>query len=314
MIEAKIIRGYTLIELVTVIIILGIVSTGIFSFIKFGTQVYVDLTSRDQILSESRFLVERLNREIRYALPNSVRVAQYPEGSSSPYVHCIEFTPIQWSAFYQDIATGAESPKRSLDAPEMIGSIITSQEYDRADADEHFVVVYSTQPEQIYSDVNPNGGRRVGLKRVTEDDGSSLDGEAGDSQVAVEFDDYPGSPNGVKFATDSTVQRFYIVSQPVAYCYNKNNTHITRHSGYGFLNNPSAHIGSAGQLGEGVLMAKNVVNTLEEIPGTGGLMDEPFRYSDASSSRNAIVHLLLRFQRNDDTVVYNNEVHLVNVP
>ncbi|MEC9260142.1 MAG: prepilin-type N-terminal cleavage/methylation domain-containing protein, partial [Pseudomonadota bacterium] len=67
-------RGFTLIELVTVIVILGVASAGIASFVRGSMQTYIDVSTREQLLSESRFAIERLKRELRNAVPNSVRI------------------------------------------------------------------------------------------------------------------------------------------------------------------------------------------------------------------------------------------------
>lgn len=86
--------GFTLLEMVIVIVLLGIVAVGVTSFLRIGTQAYVDVTNRDKLLSGARFAVERLNREIRNALPNSVRV------NNGTGVQCLEFLPIVASSIY----------------------------------------------------------------------------------------------------------------------------------------------------------------------------------------------------------------------
>ena len=63
--------GFTLIELVMVILLLGIMATFASQFIGIGTQIYGDARSREQLMSDARFAMERLNREVRDALPGS---------------------------------------------------------------------------------------------------------------------------------------------------------------------------------------------------------------------------------------------------
>ena len=60
-------RGFTLIELVVVILLLGVMATFTSQFISTGTQLYADASAREQLMSDVRFGVERLNREVRDA-------------------------------------------------------------------------------------------------------------------------------------------------------------------------------------------------------------------------------------------------------
>ncbi|MDG1750525.1 MAG: type II secretion system protein, partial [Thalassotalea sp.] len=62
-------KGFTLIELVTVIVILGVLAVGISSFLQFGTRIFSETSARDELISSARFSVERINREVRHALP-----------------------------------------------------------------------------------------------------------------------------------------------------------------------------------------------------------------------------------------------------
>ena len=62
---------------------------GVFGFIGNSVQVYLDATERDQLLSDSRFLIERMTREIPC-------ITQFITLSSSGCQrHCLEFVPIE---------------------------------------------------------------------------------------------------------------------------------------------------------------------------------------------------------------------------
>lgn len=88
-------QGFTLVELIIVVVLLGIVSIGTFAYLGFGAQIFSDVVGREQLSAQSRFAIERLNRELRNALPLSPRV--HNSGS------CIEFFPIHASSAYLQI-------------------------------------------------------------------------------------------------------------------------------------------------------------------------------------------------------------------
>ena len=66
-------NGFTLIELITVIVLLGSLAAigGIFIVQPF--QAVDDMRRRAELVDEAQLIIERMAREIRTALPNSVR-------------------------------------------------------------------------------------------------------------------------------------------------------------------------------------------------------------------------------------------------
>ncbi|MFM4919031.1 PilW family protein [Aeromonas dhakensis] len=91
--------GFTLIELVMVILLLGIMATFASQFIGIGSQIYGDASRREQLMSDARFAMERLNREVRNALPGSERIETL-DGSWSDSGPCLRFWPISTSSRY----------------------------------------------------------------------------------------------------------------------------------------------------------------------------------------------------------------------
>ena len=67
-------RGFTLVEAVIVIVITGIIGAMVALFIRLPVQGYVDTAARAQLLDVADTTLARMKRDIRLAVPNSVRV------------------------------------------------------------------------------------------------------------------------------------------------------------------------------------------------------------------------------------------------
>ncbi|MGL6428926.1 MULTISPECIES: PilW family protein [Aeromonas] len=92
-------RGFTLVELVMVILLLGVMATFSSQFIGIGTQIYGDASRREQLMSDARFALERLNRELRDAVPGSVRIED-EAGKGADQGTCLRFWPIVTASRY----------------------------------------------------------------------------------------------------------------------------------------------------------------------------------------------------------------------
>ncbi len=97
-------RGFTLIELIMVIVVLGILSFGTTQFIVNSSQSYMDTARRERQGSAARMAVEKISRELRSALPNSVRVVDR-DGTLSVdnQGDCIEFVPVLGGSIYTSL-------------------------------------------------------------------------------------------------------------------------------------------------------------------------------------------------------------------
>ena len=86
-------RGFTLIELVMVIVILGIVGSMVAVFMKSPIDAYFASARRAELTDTADTAVRRMSRDIHGALPNSLR----PFASST----CIEFIPVKFGGRYR---------------------------------------------------------------------------------------------------------------------------------------------------------------------------------------------------------------------
>ena len=83
-------RGFTLIEMVLTMVVCGILVLGIAGFIELGAQGYADSVDRQRLQTQAKFVLEKMTREVRHAVPN-IFVDQS---------NCISFYPIVASGFY----------------------------------------------------------------------------------------------------------------------------------------------------------------------------------------------------------------------
>lgn len=177
-------KGFTLIEMVTVIVILGVLAVGTSSFLKFGTRIYAETGIREQILSSARFAIERLNREIRHAVPNSIYV------DTSGAKNCLVFRPIIESIIYTEIPV----------SPEASSNTISVLALNNMPADSWEAIVYPLSTDDVYLSGN---NKTHGVKRVT----SSV------SDVwEIELD------SAVQFAADSPTKKIFFTNETVSYC------------------------------------------------------------------------------------------------
>ncbi|MGV8836047.1 PulJ/GspJ family protein, partial [Cellvibrio sp.] len=86
--------GFTLIELIRVIVVLSILGTIGSGFVVRTTESYQRTQTRALLVNTSRQALERMTRQLRIALPYSVRVTN---GGN-----CLEFMPIAAGGNYFD--------------------------------------------------------------------------------------------------------------------------------------------------------------------------------------------------------------------
>ncbi len=67
-------RGFTLIEMITVIVLLGIIAGILTPFISKAMQAYTHSKARANLVAKGRLAMDRLTREVRLAVPNSLSV------------------------------------------------------------------------------------------------------------------------------------------------------------------------------------------------------------------------------------------------
>lgn len=83
-------QGFTLIEMILTLIVGSILALSIASITHLSTRGYINTVDRQRLQTQAKFVVEKISREVRHAVPNMFK----QEGN------CISFFPIVSSGIY----------------------------------------------------------------------------------------------------------------------------------------------------------------------------------------------------------------------
>ncbi|MBV7297974.1 PilW family protein [Enterovibrio paralichthyis] len=180
--NGKLQRGFTLVELIVTLTILSLVSIGIFGFIETSTSGYVESKDREALQSQARFAVERLGRELRHAVPNSV--------STSNNGKCLSYFPISYTGF------SASRDKNSNTLTVALATDDADWQTKVADG-KHRIVFMPSKP----SDLNAGSANSLAVTG------------ASSSELGT------NKPIGELWPSASPSNRFYLYSDKVTFCF-----------------------------------------------------------------------------------------------
>ncbi len=180
-------KGFTLVEMIMVIVITGIIGGIVAMFLKAPIQQYTDVARRADMTDIADTALRRIGRDLRLALPNSVRVA----GSCSGTTTCfIEFLPTKGGGRYRAGMGGDELDFSVADNSfEVLGQMPTG-------------LVAGTDQIVVYN---------LGI--------AGADTYAGDNRTTVSAPPAGAVANITSklFPFDSPGHRFHVISAPVSY-------------------------------------------------------------------------------------------------
>jgi MSHA biogenesis protein MshO len=268
--------GFTLVELITVLVLLGISVVGLSTLLGNMSGIYLQSTQREQLLSQSRFVLERLNRELRDAVPNSLRV------SNSSSWSCLEFVPFSAVVRYRTIALRPDT-LTTMDV------VSLEPNFALAVSAGQWLLVYPTSPADIYA---------VSSQKVQLHNTPLVNDDSIDETYRLQFSQAFG------FGTASPATRAYLLNSPVSFCALGNE--IRRYEGYGLQS--SQPVPGSG-LSNGALMARQISNDLATRPVFELLPDALTRNSLVQ------IQLELTSEQDSGTVLsYSHLVQVSNVP
>jgi MSHA biogenesis protein MshO len=269
-------NGFTLIEMVITIVVVGILAGILAPMISQLTNAYVDTNARSELTARGRLALDRLAKEVRRVVPNTI---QELNGGSG-----VEFVTSKIGGRYMsrnDPFAPASYPNanRFQKQANLSSLYILGTDYTDFSATD-VLVIYNESPSTLAS-------RSVALNSVTSQD---LDG---DTKKEVQLLAFSAAH---KWGVESTTQHYQIAD----FCHDigltGNALYWKRTTGVGCIDNTAGWI-----------------NT-DPILVSADTLTADFDYIPTSLTNNAILKVTLTLTEQGETVTVSQEMHVRNTP
>jgi MSHA biogenesis protein MshO len=286
--------GFTLLEFVIVILIIGILAGVLFMVLRGPMRSFVEVQQRATLVDIAETALQRMTREIRTALPNSIRIS----GGTA-----LEFLRTYDGSRYRAKAPGdALNFNKSKDSFDVLGaltgagSIATGGAWTACQTGTAYcLVIYNTgQPSTVADAITAgvSANAFLGASSLYEGNIATISAAAASS---LSFNN--SDVAGWSFGLQSPRQRFHVVDTPVMYVCSSGQ--ITRYSGYGIQ--AVMTVPPAG--GSSALLIDNVSNCA-------------FNYDPGTASRAGLVTIRITVEDNalSQSVTLLQQANVDNVP
>lgn len=279
-------RGFTLVELIMVMVIMGIISAAAAVFIAGPVAGYVDANRRAQLSDSADIALRRLSRDLRLALPNSVRVG----GSKF-----LEYIPTAGGGRYL------------AETPDFLDFTATDPSFDYLGdsiaGQTGFVVVFNTGQRSVSGCATAPGGadayegcNRTAISTATPPTATTV------TMTAKKF---PFASPGNRFHTVPATGPVTLACETVGTSGAGDGTGTLRiYSGY---NTGTGDWGSTAP----VAAPGGTSNLLAQYVSA---CDFVYTSSASVTAANGLVTLRLALTRHSETVTLHNEVHVDSAP
>jgi MSHA biogenesis protein MshO len=267
------------VELVVTIVIIGILASMGGMFISRPMEGYVDLKRRAELVDQAEMALRRMQRDIRAALPNSIRT--FDGGKGIEFLHVVD-----GGRYRSKVDPDATPPAKQDnvlkfhqedDEFEVLGGL---QHFSDIDTENDFVVIYnlaaSGNTANAYS--SASGDNNIALLSTS-------------STAAILHLD-----SATRFPYSSPYQRFFIVDGAISY--KIESSKLKRYSGYGFNNDPGPDSGGSDALVAQFIDAENSY----------------FEYTSDTTMRSGLVSMRLTLEDDDESISLMHQVHVDNAP
>ncbi len=285
--------GFTLVELVVVLVLTGILAGLASRFITEPIEAYAAVSRRAELVSIAEIAMNRIARDVAQALPNSLRV-----GCGG---RCVEMLHVLAGGRYRSAPPG------------------DALSFNPADDDRRFAVIGPLAPAVPPVPGSGPGDCLAGRATCVAVYNTGFRGSnawAGDniatltgiekSPLHLRFDNRGFSGGQRAFPAPSPRRRFFLLDGPLKYLCDRTAGTLTRHSGYSIEADETA-VDSAAELAaldnpsEAALLADHVA-------------DCRFDYRAGAATRNGVLQVYLVIEANGERVALSQQLQVENRP
>lgn len=224
--------GFTLVEMIIVMVITGIIGGMVAMFIKAPVQGYIDSSRRAEMTDIADTALRRITRDIRTAVPNTVRVTTSGGKVYLEYLEAIGGGRYNTATTPADCLTGGSCTALTTTGNLVTGAVSTSSATLTSGA----TIVFNTSRVVVYNQYNNSGSNcsasNPSVYCAATNGGAPIitgvvNGATNANQDVISFASSTFLPSG-----GSPQNRFQIISQPISYVCDTSAGTLTRYWGY----------------------------------------------------------------------------------
>lgn len=295
-------QGYTLIELIISMVLMSIIFITASVFIAKPIEAYSSIASRAELVDSAELAIRRIERDIRQALPNSLRAKS--TGLALEMVNVVE-----------GLRYRAEGPGTATDILDFsstdteFNTLTNFNQSTLGSSGGYRLAIYNTGAQGTDSDAPTAGANVYSTSSAPGPDlpvGShvitpvtttvTLSNPSAEGHVLLS--------SGHQFALESPMQRLYVIDSPISYICDIANNTIMRYDNYNIVDTQPTSAGAAPlSAASGALLVNNVSAC-------------SFTYEPGTSQRNSVVTIALTLTDNasGESVSLLQQVSVSNVP
>ena len=280
--------GFSLVELIIALTLTVIVTAFAAMFIAGPVQGYTDQTRRVALVDSAESSLHRLGRDIRSALPNSVRIVAVGTGFALEMLNTVD------GARYRSGPPPANAA-RVLDFSTADNQFNSIGGFGRTATPFSSITHYLS----IYN-VGVPGASAWELANVITPPGTQID---------ILADAIPGEDNVTlsgpfQFSYPSPTQRMYLIDGPVTWLCDTGAGTLTRYNGYVIATDQNSRDSDAELTGAGAVATR----VAEDITACA------VNYAPGIAWRAGLVSARLQLARAGESVVLQHQIHIENAP